>query len=123
MLKTEIIKLDCVPPSPNQTFREHWSVRSKRRDDYQFEVRSQMNKWKFTKAKPKQSFNLEIQCIRKRRLDHDNLYGSMKSLIDALSNEQFIWDDDAKHLESLKVRQNTIKEVGENSECTYIKRF
>lgn len=122
MRMAEIIKLPFVPPSPNQTLREHWSVRSKRRNQYQLIVRSEMNKWKFDKAEPKQPFNLEIETIRKRRLDIDNLYGSMKSLIDALCNELFIWDDDTVHLTKLKVTQQTCKETGEKEEYTLIRR-
>ena len=118
----EIIKLPFVPPSPNKTLREHWSVRSKRRDKYQLIIRSQMNKWKLDKAEPKQPFQLEIESIRKRRLDTDNLYGSMKSLIDALCNELFIWDDDTIHLTKLKVTQQTCKEVGEREEYTLVRR-
>ena len=118
----EIIKLPFVPPSPNKTLREHWSVRSKRRNQYQLIIRSQMNKWNFDKAEPKQPFQLEIESIRKRRLDTDNLYGSMKSLIDALCNELFIWDDDTIHLTKLKVTQQTCKETGEREEYTLIRR-
>ena len=122
MIMAEIIKLPFVPPSPNKTLREHWSVRSKRRDKYQLIIRSQMNKWKLDKAEPKQPFQLEIESIRKRRLDTDNLYGSMKSLIDALCNELFIWDDDTIHLTKLKVTQQTCKEVGEREEYTLVRR-
>ena len=81
-----------------------------------------MNKWKFDKAEPKQPFNLEIETIRKRKLDTDNLYGSMKSLIDALCNELFIWDDDTVHLSSLKVNKRTCKEEGEREEYTIVSR-
>ena len=81
-----------------------------------------MNKWKFNKAEPKQPFQLEIETIRRRRLDTDNLYGSMKSLIDALCNELFIWDDDTIHLTKLKVTQQTCKEIGEREEYTLIRR-
>ena len=122
MRMAEIIKLPFVPPSPNKTLREHWSVRSKRRNQYQLIIRSQMNKWNFDKAEPKQPFQLEIESIRKRRLDTDNLYGSMKSLIDALCNELFIWDDDTIHLTKLKVTQQTCKETGEREEYTLIRR-
>ena len=122
MRMAEIIKLPFVPPSPNKTLREHWSVRSKRRNQYQLIIRSQMNQWKFDKAEPKQPFHLEIETIRKRKLDHDNLYGSMKSLIDALCNELFIWDDDTVHLTSLKVNQKTFRETGEKEEYTLVRR-
>ena len=81
-----------------------------------------MNKWNFDKAEPKQPFQLEIESIRKRRLDTDNLYGSMKSLIEALCNELFIWDDDTIHLTKLKVTQQKCKETGEREEYTLIRR-
>ena len=64
----------------------------------------------------------QIETIRKRKLDHDNLYGSMKSLIDALCNELFIWDDDNIHLTKLKITQQTCKEVGEKEEYTLVRR-
>ena len=122
MRMAEIIKLPFIPPSPNKTLREHWSVRSKRKKQYALIVRSEMNNWKFDKAKPKQPFKIEIETIRRRRLDLDNLYGSVKSLIDALCDELFIWDDDTVHLPDLKVTQKTCKESGEKEEYTLVRR-
>jgi len=43
-------------------------------------------------------FNLVIIGVRKRELDFDNFVGGCKQLVDALTHEGFIWDDDMKHL-------------------------
>ena len=81
-----------------------------------------MNRWKFNKAEPKHPFKIEIETIRRRRLDLDNLYGSVKSLVDALCDELFIWDDDTIHMTDLKVTQKTCKESGEKEEYTLVRR-
>ena len=81
-----------------------------------------MNKYKIKKAEPKEPFNLEIIAVRKRKLDIDNNWGSMKMLIDALCEELFIWDDDPVHLKNLSVNQFTLKEKGAKEVQTHIRR-
>ena len=122
MRTADIIKLPFITPSLNKMLREHWSARIKRKNSYQLIIRSQMNKWNLVKAEPNQPFNLEIKTIRRRKLDHDNLYGSMKYLIDALCNELFIWDDDTVHIKTLKIEQKTCKEIGAKEEYTLVER-
>lgn len=123
MQNIEVIKIPIVPPSPNKVLREHWAVRSKRRKKYSLIVTSEMNKHKFKKAEPKQPFKLNIFCYRKRLLDFDNLYGSVKSLLDACCDSLFIWDDDNRHLKNLEVKQRTIKEANVKEEYTLISRM
>ena len=57
-----------------------------------------MNLLKIKKVDIGQVCSLVIIGNRKRELDFDNFVGGCKQLIDALSRERFIWDDDMKHL-------------------------
>ena len=51
-----------------------------------------------------EKFKLTIISYRKKKLDLDNLYGGVKQLLDACSDEKLIWDDAPKYLD-LKVEQ------------------
>ena len=123
MEKSEIIILPTVTKSPNKILREHWSTRRKLKQSYQFMIRSEINKYKIKNAEPQQPFNLVIIAIRKRKLDIDNNWGSMKLLIDALCDELFIWDDDPVHLKKLSVHQFSLKEKGVKEQQTQIRRI
>ena len=51
--------------------------------------------------KPKKPFcKIKIKCYMKRRIDYDNLWGGVKQLIDAMSNEGFIFDDCFTYLDT-----------------------
>ena len=60
---------------------------------------------------------LYILSLRRRKLDHDNLVGGCKQLIDALCDEGFVWDDCTNYLTSLQVEQ-----VKAQSDVTLIRR-
>ena len=60
-----------------------------------------LNKIKFA---DKKKYAISIVSIRKKKLDYDNLIGGCKHLIDALIDEQFIFDDSPDYLD-LKVEQ------------------
>ena len=92
--------LDIIIKSRNILDRMHWAAKRKLKQEYALLIRNQMRTKKHYHdliTEPK-FFTLEIVSYRKRLLDYDNLVGGCKQLIDALSKERFIWDDDMKHL-------------------------
>ncbi len=123
MKKSNIIILPVIVKSLNKTLRQHWSVTTKDRNNYQFIIRSEMNKWNLKKAEAGQSFSLEIISIRSRLLDNDNLIGGSKSLIDALARELFIWDDSPTYLKKTDYKQFKIKDSEYKESQTIIKRI
>ena len=75
--------------------------------EYALLIRNQMKLKKHYSEPIKEPtfFTLEIVSYRKRYLDFDNLVGgSVKQLLDAMIDEQFIWDDSPKYLD-LRVKQ------------------
>ena len=60
------------------------------------------------KADGDKRFDLSIISFRKRLLDHDNLVGGCKNLIDALWYEGFIFDDSEKYITNPKIEQSKI---------------
>jgi hypothetical protein len=75
---------------------------------YALLIRNQMKLNKIPDADAKK-YRLVIISIRKRLLDPDNLIGGCKHLIDALIEENFIFDDSPEYI-TLKVEQVTGKE-------------
>ena len=69
-----------------------------------------MSHWRIDKAQPGGKYRLAMETFRKRRIrDYDNLIGGAKLLIDALKNEQFIWDDNEKLIGMVQIGQDTTK--------------
>ena len=98
-MKEDTIEIPMKVHSRNQIDKMHWSRKRKLRQDYQLFVRSQMSKKRIRKAKDGEFFKLRIIAFRKRAIsDFDNLVGGCKQLIDALSNELFIWDDSTEYI-------------------------
>ena len=97
-LKTNSIELPIEIVSRNKIDKMHWSKKAKLRDTYQLLVRNQMTLNKITKVDDGQKCGLVLIGYRKRSLDFDNFVGGCKQLIDALSREGFIWDDNMKYL-------------------------
>ena len=54
-------------------------------------------------------YTLKIISYRKRKLDKDNLYTGIKSLLDSCVEEKLIWDDSPDYVD-LKVEQYKAKE-------------
>ena len=92
--------------SRNILDRMHWSKKSMLKKEYALLIRNQMKLKKHYSDPVKEPtfFTLEIVSYRKRYLDFDNLVGGCKQLIDAMIEEQFIWDDSPKWVD-LKVKQ------------------
>ena len=92
--------------SRNILDRLHWSKKSMLKKEYALLIRNQMKLKKHYSdpVKEPKFFTLEIVSYRKRYLDFDNLVGGCKQLLDAMIDEQFIWDDSPKYLD-LRVKQ------------------
>ena len=96
-----------VIESRNTIDKMHWTEKRRLRQTYQVFIRQQMSHHKIDEATEKQVFSLVITTFRKRKIrDHDNLIGGAKQLIDALVNENFIWDDSDKFLSELTITQD-----------------
>ena len=98
-----VITLPIRIQSRNVLDRQHWAVKRKDKKMYSLLVRNQMRLHKIPLADPKK-YKISIISMRKRQLDYDNLVGGCKYLIDALIDEQFIFDDSPKYLD-LKISQ------------------
>ncbi len=118
-LKESQLGKQAIVCSLNRSLRFHWAKNKKIKKQYELIIRNQMSLNNITKAIVGERFSLHIVSYRKRLLDHDNLYGAHKWLIDALCNEQFIFDDDPKHC-TIKVDQYTIAKPSVISELTTV---
>ncbi len=97
--------------SRNKIDKMHWSDKSRLRQMYQLFIRQQMSKYRYEPAKEGEQHNIEIITYRKHPVgDYDNLIGGVKQLLDALVNENFIWDDRIKYIGKPDIRQ----EKGDN---------
>lgn len=108
----QTIKIPMTVHSRNKIDQMHWSEKRKLRQDYQIFVRQQMSHFRYAKAEPEEMFSIDITACRIREIkDHDNLVGGCKQLIDALSNELFIWDDESKYIGMPNIRQHKLTGV------------
>lgn len=97
------IELPIVTNSPNRLLRMHWSERYKLQKDYGYLLNAAIE----DKHRIKNMYErrrVEIYSYRKQLLDNDNLYGSVKILLDAIQEAGLIWDDNLEYL-SLSVSQ------------------
>jgi len=97
-LKINSIEIPIEIISRNQIDKMHWAKKAKLRDTYQLLVRNQMALNKIERVEDGQKCGLVLIGYRKRSLDFDNFVGGCKQLIDALTREGFIWDDNMKYL-------------------------
>lgn len=94
-----------TPPSPNRYIRAHWTVYQKIKQRWHWLVLEAIQPLgKPQSALPKARVTIVRYGIRK--LDRDNLYGSVKPVVDSLRVHGFIEDDDEEHLD-LRVRQES----------------
>jgi len=88
--------LPDIPKSPNRKRGEHWSRTSRQAEYWKALVRSAIdNSHKPCKAR----MAVTISQMRTRSLDKDNLYASVKNLVDALTHWKLIRDDSLKWIE------------------------
>ena len=102
------IALPIKIKSRNKLDRQHWAEKRRNKKTYALLIRNQMRLRKVPKAK-EEKHTLIITSYRKRKLDPDNLVGGCKQLIDALVDEDFIFDDSAKYID-LQVEQHKAPE-------------
>lgn len=100
-MTTEIV-LPFATPSLNVTMAEHWSKKTKRRNNYQNWIIS------VTRNRHPGPVRFELYGHRLRLLDRDNFIGGAKSLVDALKRCGVIVDDTEQiitqpHYEQVKV--------------------
>lgn len=98
-----------VPVSNNVLLRMHWAKRARYNDSWAWQVRKAMGYPCIFEAPPVKA-SVYITQHRQRLLDTDNLYGSVKPLVDALREWQLIYDDSPDHCE-LTVKQEKSKTV------------
>ena len=97
-----------VPPSLNTVLRQHWSGRGKERDQWRRLLRAKYNgEGPFSRVKI-------TRICPSRGLDPDNLAGGCKMLVDAMTREGYITDDDALSvkIEYAQKRPETGQEKG-----------
>ena len=114
---TDLITLPVKIKSRNEIDKFHWSKKSSLKKEYALLIRNQMRLNKIKQLSKPTTAILYILSLRKRKLDHDNLVGGCKQLIDALCDEGFVWDDCTNYLTSLQVEQ-----VKAQSDVTLIRR-
>ena len=98
--------LDIIVKSRNVLDRLHWATKRRLKQEYALLIRNQMRTKPHYKELIKEptKFTLEIVSYRKRYLDFDNLVGGSKQLIDALTEEEFIFDDSPDYI-NLNIKQ------------------
>jgi|TARA_R100001463_G_scaffold579_4_gene2459 hypothetical protein len=109
--------------SRNVLDRQHWAKKSVLKKEYALLIRNQMRLNNIEEVTEPKKLNLNIVSTRKRLLDYDNLVGGCKQLIDALIEENYIYDDSPKWLE-LSVQQVLNKDCEESKHNkTLIRRY
>ena len=108
-MDSDILELQKKIQSNNILLRKHWAAKARDKKEWALLVRSQMRLKKIRKAKDKEKFTIMIISYRKRLIDIDNLWGGCKQLIDALTEEELIYDDSAKYVD-LKIEQYKSKQ-------------
>ena len=114
-MANDVLEIPMKILSGNILIRKHWAVRNREKQTWALLVRNQMKLNNIKKVKVGQVCSIVITGTRRRELDFDNFVGGCKQLIDALSRERFIWDDDMKHLGIPKFIQNKCKKGEEPS--------
>lgn len=102
MLRVEI---PMPTPSLNVLVRMHYQAIKRLRDQYTTILRAAATS--IHRAKPGQFRKVWIERRGKRLLDHDNLVGGCKPLVDALERSGLIWRDNPRFVE-VKYSQSTI---------------
>jgi adenylate kinase family enzyme len=106
--------------SRNHIDKLHWKEKSDIKKTYQLLIRNQMRRGHRKEVLDHQYVEkIKITAHLKRTYDHDNLVGGCKQLIDALCNENWIWDDAPKYVGMIEV----IQEKTTNDPYTAIERY
>lgn len=93
MIKLTIPRL---PPSPNGKggyLRMHWAKRRKDKEEWKWEIVAQLllepgmapvDPWVLVRTAPRCKVKVRIHQVRARKLDRDNLWASVKNIVDAI---------------------------------------
>lgn len=98
------LTIPVVPPSPNKLMRMHYIDRYKLMNMWEWLVKLELCNANLTISRASTKKKISIVQFRKRLLDPDNLYGSCKPVLDALT-KNFIIVDDSDNWIILEVRQ------------------
>tara|TARA_B100001250_G_C19656838_1_gene725234 strand:+ start:485 stop:856 length:372 start_codon:yes stop_codon:yes gene_type:complete len=110
MAQYERIQIPMKVYSRNAMDKKHWSEKKSIRQIYSVLVRNQMRLTKKREVGTGEVVEkIRITAYLKRLYDFDNLVGGCKQLIDALSNEGFIWDDAPRFLNGSEYKQMKTK--------------
>jgi len=102
--KSDIIEIPLKIESRNVLDKQHWAVKRRSKKEWAVFIRNQIRLKKIKKAKC-EKYSISIISYRKKQLDYDNLVGGCKQLIDALTDEGFIFDDSPDYID-LHVEQH-----------------
>ena len=106
----DTITIPITIESRNKLDKMHWASKRRLRQTYCLLVRNQMRLNSIPKAEDRSKYNVGILVFRRYRIrDYDNLVGGCKQLLDALSKEGFIWDDDTNYIGIPKITQQQSK--------------
>ena len=106
-IDSDILVIPVQIQSANKILRQHWAVRSRAKKEYALFIRNQMKLKNIKKAECKK-YKIKIISYRARKLDYDNLVLGCKGLLDAMIDENLIWDDSPDYVD-VTYEQNTQK--------------
>jgi len=104
-----LLKLDLLTPSQNVTDREHWRARGRRLRDMEWHLLAAASVAEGGRRRPPLGTMVSVHITRSscQLLDHGNLVGGCKQLVDALVRLGFATDDSpdymAQHYSQAKV--------------------
>ena len=101
-----------MPATLNQTLRWHWMKRHRYNEGWFVEFLGAAGRPSFI---PTGRAKMNIKVYRSRFQDKDNMYGSVKPLVDAVKKLGWLVDDDPAHLD-LKVEEIKSKRVEQRTE-------
>jgi len=102
------IQVPIWTPSQNVRDRTHWRILQQNKKSFSVLVRNQITLKGVRLAGVGECFTVFFMSSRPRRiLDHGNLVGGSKDLLDALTLEKFIFDDSYKFCMDYYGQQNS----------------
>ena len=103
---------DVMPATLNQALRWHWMKRHRYNEGWYVRMIGEAGR---PTGDPVGKARLTINVYRSRFQDKDNMYGSVKPIVDAINKLGWIIDDDRKNLD-LKVDEIKAKRKDQRTE-------
>ena len=103
---------DVMPATLNQTLRWHWMKRHRYNEGWYVRLIAAAGR---PSSEITGKAKLRINVYRSRFQDKDNMYGSVKPLVDAVNKLGWLIDDDPKHVD-LKVEEIKSKRKDQRTE-------